>query len=88
MTISPTISIGDIVLVLGLCGTMAWNYFTVIRRQDRLAARHDLLSQRVNNLDTRVDDLRRGRGLILEHWPAPFRRLFGFDANGVHRAAD
>lgn len=85
MTISPTISIGDIVLVLGLFGTMAWNYFAVIRRQDRLSARHDLISQRVTNLDNRVEELRRGRGLILEHWPATVRRCFGFDGNGAPR---
>lgn len=83
MTISPTISLGDIALIVGLLGTMVWNYFAIIRRQDRLNARHDLLSNRVTNLDGKVEELRRGRGLILEHWPATVRRCFGFDANGT-----
>lgn len=83
MTISPTISLGDIALILGLAGTMIWNYVMIIRRQDGLNARHTLLSQRVTNLDGKVEELRRGRGLILEHWPATVRRCFGFDANGA-----
>lgn len=70
-SISSTISIGDIATVSLLVGTIIYNYYTIVRRVDRI-------SERVNYNEKAIEDLKRGRGLIMESWPVAMQRLMGF----------
>ena len=63
--LSTSISIGDIAIMVGLVGTAAANYFGVVNK--------------IKAVDYKLEELRRGRGLILEHWPHAVRRCFGFN---------
>ncbi len=75
---SQQISVGDIFIAGGIIASVVWNYFSIHRRLDRL-------DDRQTTTETRIDDLRRGRGLILgeqSDWPDAVRRCFGFGANG------
>lgn len=65
------ISIGDLAVIVGLVGTALGNYFTTRNMTERT--------------DYKVEELRRGRGLILEHWPPAVQRCFGY-FNGNSRA--
>jgi hypothetical protein len=65
MNVQFTISLGDVILGVCMFVSVIANYFAV--------------KYAIRDLDYRVEELRRGRGLILEHWPAPVRRCFGFD---------
>jgi hypothetical protein len=70
-----TISLGELVTLLGIIGALITNYFSFIRRVDRMAVRHDTLA-------TQVNELRHGRGLVLgsqSDWPPMVRRCFGFN---------
>lgn len=75
-----TFSVGDVAVILSIAGSVAYHYFAVVRRVDRLAGRHD-------NLATQVDELRHGRGLVLgptSDWPPMVRKCFGFqNGSGV-----
>ena len=74
MQFSTTISVGDAAVILGLLGSVVYNYFAVVRSVDKLKMKHDALHNDVS-------DLRRGRGLILggdSDWPDAVRRCFGF----------
>lgn len=59
-----TISLGDVVVVLVAALSFSANYF--------------LTQSRVTALEYKVDELRRGRGLILENFPPMVRRCFGY----------
>jgi hypothetical protein len=59
------VSLGDLVLFMGFIGGMIVNWFT--------------LREKVNRIDYKLEELRRGRGLMLEHWPQMVRQCFGFD---------
>lgn len=72
MYFSAQITLGDAVMVATLFVSIGYNYVAVVRRVDRVALLQDKLGEK-------VEDLRRGRGLILEHWPPMVRRCFGFD---------
>jgi hypothetical protein len=65
------VSIGDIIVVVGMVGTVLYQYFGTVRQVDRIA-------ERVKATDTKVEELRRGRGLIMESWPMGFQRCMGF----------
>lgn len=78
MKFNGEISIGDIVALLSFAVTLAYNYFAIWRKIDRVSARQTLIDTRVGNNETRFEDLRRGRGLILESWPQSMQRLMGF----------
>jgi hypothetical protein len=65
VTIDSHISIGDLVVIIGILGSIAANYFGVLNK--------------IRATDWKVEELRRGRGLILEHWPHAVRRCFGYD---------
>lgn len=69
---STSISLGDVVLLMSVLGSIAYNYFAVVRRVDILEVHHQ-------NLENDFEDLRRGRGLILEHWPPMVRKCFGYN---------
>lgn len=74
---SQNINLGEILLGAGLVGSAVWNYFTTIRRIDALEQRQD-------GSDSKIEDLRRGRGLILgqdSDWPDAVRRCFGFGSS-------
>lgn len=62
--ISPVISIGDIVVGLGFFIGMLANYFA--------------MKNAISVLDFKVEELRRGRGLIMREWPALVQRCMGF----------
>ena len=70
MDIQPTVSLGDLVIACGMAAAAAANYFAVVNKQKAT--------------DWKVEELRRGRGLILEHWPPSVRRCFGY-SNGTER---
>lgn len=76
ITINSNVSVGDIIAILLLVATIAYNYFAIIRRMDRM-------SDRLKYTEQHFEDLRRGRGLILESWPQAMQRLMGF-RNGTH----
>lgn len=78
MTLNFTI--GDIVAIAAMIGTVTFNYFSIVRRVDSIISRHSSLS-------TSVEDLRRGRGLILgpeSDWPPMVRRCFGYYSTNDH----
>lgn len=62
-------------MVATLFASIAYNYIAVVRRVDRIGYRQDATEKAVENMQ-------RGRGLILEHWPPMVRRCFGYGANG------
>lgn len=76
MWFSAQITLGDAVMVATLFASIAYNYIAVVRRVDRIGYRQDATEKA-------VEDMRRGRGLILEHWPPMVRRCFGYGANGT-----
>ena len=76
MFFSGQITLGDAVMVATLCISIGYNYVAVVRRVDRLGLRQDALGEK-------IEDLRRGRGLILEHWPPMVRRCFGYSSEGA-----
>ena len=72
MEFHPTLTIDSIVVVVGFAGTLAGQWFFL--RADVKALRHD------------IENLRRGRGLIMgatSDWPDAVRRCFGF-GRGQH----
>lgn len=71
ITINTNVSIGDIIAIVLLLCTIAYNYYAIIRRLDRV-------SDRLKINESHYEDLRRGRGLILESWPQAMQRLMGF----------
>lgn len=75
ITINTTVSIGDIIAIALLIGTIAYNYFAIIRRLDRI-------SDKLKHTDQSFEDLRRGRGLILESWPQAMQKVMGFRNGG------
>lgn len=40
--------------------------------------------RRIDTIEYQVEELRKGRGLIMEHFPPMVRRCFGYGANGHH----
>lgn len=62
--LQPTVSMGDLVVAVVAVCSFAANYFVT--------------QQRVTALEYKVEELRRGRGIILEHFPPMVRRCFGF----------
>lgn len=76
IAISTTISVGDVLTLITLIGVVIYNYYAIVRRIDRI-------TERVKHNETSYEDLRRGRGLILENWPQAMQRLMGF-RNGTH----
>lgn len=69
-----TVSLGDVVVLLGLAATVLTNYFGVVRRVDRI-------SDRQKATDDKVEELRHGRGLVLgptSDWPPMVRKCFGY----------
>ena len=71
MTLTTTVSIGDIVLALGLVASVILHY-----------AVNTLM---IRKIAQDVADLRRGRGLILgpaSDWPPQVKRCFGYYENG------
>jgi hypothetical protein len=59
-----TVSVGDlIVAAVSLCSALGVFY----------AVKYQVIA-----CDYKVEELRRGRGLILEHWPHTVQRCFGF----------
>lgn len=71
MDISPTISVGDIAVVVGMAVAATGNYFAI--------------ANKIKATDWKVEELRRGRGLILDHWPPMVRRCFGYDGQHPQR---
>lgn len=71
ITINTTISLGDVITLLTLVGVVIYNYYAIVRRIDRV-------TERVKHNEQSIEDLRRGRGLILENWPQAMQRLLGF----------
>ena len=64
---SNHVTLGDVVVILGIVAAVFANYFG--------------MRARINELAKTVDELRRGRGLILgpnSDWPDAVRRCFGF----------
>lgn len=82
MNFSTQISLGDLIMIGGLVIGVVANYFGIVRRIDGLDGRQSAA-------ETQIDDLRRGRGLILgetSDWPDTVRRCFGFHSgNGATR---
>lgn len=76
ITLTTNISVGDIAAIMMLAGTIAYNYYAIVRRMDRM-------SEKIKHNEDAYNDLRRGRGLILENWPQAMQRLMGF-RNGQH----
>jgi hypothetical protein len=71
MIIEPTISVGDVSVIGGLVLAATVNYITTV--------------QRVKATDWKVEELRRGRGLILREWPQKIQQCFGYiSGNGRH----
>ena len=63
--LDPTISVGDVVAIVGMTAAAVGNYFAI--------------ASKIKATDWKVEELRRGRGLILDHWPPMVRRCFGYD---------
>lgn len=66
MTLSDQVSFGDLIVAGGLVGSVIYNY--------------SIVSTTLRALRTQVEDLRRGRGLIMgenSDWPLAVRRCFG-----------
>lgn len=77
---SNHVSIGDVCVIAGVVGSVAWNYFGLHRKIDHL-------DNRQSTTEKTLEELRRGRGLILgetSDWPNAVRRCFGFGRNGSH----
>lgn len=73
-----SITLGDVVALILLCAAMIAQYIALIRRLDSHA-------NRIKNTEDDIYELKRGRGLVLEHWPFRVRQCFGFthdDVNG------
>lgn len=83
ISFSANITLGDVIALLGLAGTVAYNYFAIWRRIDRVSNRVELVDTRIKTTDEKFEDLRRGRGLIMESWPQAMQRVMGF-RNGPH----
>jgi hypothetical protein len=64
MNIEPTISVGDLCIFVGMCGAAVGNYFGTVNK--------------VKEVKWMVEELRRGRGLILRDWPPMVKRCFGY----------
>lgn len=71
--LQTTVSFGDLLVLAGFGVHVMYNYFGVVRRVDRVVLRHEGLEQK-------FEELRRGRGLILESFPPMVRRCFGYGA--------
>ena len=65
--ISGTITWGDIAVIVGLLIGGTANFYAV--------------KGMVSATDYKVEELRRGRGLILEHFPPMVRRCFGYGSS-------
>lgn len=63
-----TVSLGDLIVALVSLCTLVGLYYT--QRAD------------IRQTDYKVEELRRGRGLILEHWPHMVQRCFGWRGGG------
>lgn len=70
MNISTQVSWGDIFVGLGLLAAMAQNYFGT--------------QAAIKELRRDYEEVRRGRGLILEHFPHAVQRCFGFINGGTN----
>lgn len=74
MTFSNTITVGDLFAgLMMVCSAIAF-YFAGVRRVDAVVIKADVLEKS-------VEELRRGRGLILDgdsNWPDAVRRCFGY----------
>ena len=73
MQVDQTISFGDIMVCVGIVAAGAANYFGTIAK--------------INSVDYKVEELRRGRGLILKDWPYTIQRCFNYvyvARNGKH----
>lgn len=77
LTFSNTVTLGDILLLIGFIGSLFANYIWIIRRIDLIASRQTAT-------DLRVEDLRHGRGLVIQggDWPDAVKRCFGFSRHG------
>lgn len=64
MTVEPTVSLGDIAVIAGLVLAGVGNYFATVGV--------------AKSVDYKVEELRRGRGLILRDWPVKVQRCFGY----------
>lgn len=67
MTLSTQISFGDIFVILGLLGSVIYNYA--------------VYSFTLREIRRDIDDLKRGRGYIMgptSDWPDLVRRCFGY----------
>lgn len=67
---SLTISLGDVLVVGGMLAHLVFFQFKQVRR--------------IDTIEYQVEELRKGRGLIMEHFPPMVRRCFGYGANGHH----
>lgn len=67
-----TISLGEVVQMTLLAGAIVAGYVRFVRKLDSL-------EDRTERTESTLDELRKGRGLILEHWPWRVRACFGFD---------
>lgn len=68
MQVSTTVSLGDLIVALISLCTLVGLYY---------AQRFSIAQT-----DYKVEELRRGRGLILEHWPHMVQRCFGWRGSG------
>lgn len=70
MTLVTTVSIGDIILAVGMVASVVFNY----------AVNSFMIKQLMRD----INDIRRGRGLIMgpnSDWPPQVRRCFGYGEN-------
>lgn len=75
VSVNTNISLGDVLTLLTLVGVIIYNYYAIVRRIDRI-------TERVKHNEDSIEDMRRGRGLILETWPIAMQRLMGFRNGG------
>lgn len=71
MTLTTSVSVGDIVIALGLVASVVFHY--------------TVNTLTIKKMAQEISDLRRGRGLILgptSDWPPRVKRCFGYYENG------
>lgn len=73
MSFQTHVTIGDVAVLVALAGNVLYFIFGV--------------GWRIQNTDFKVEELRRGRGLVMKDWPIGFQRVMGF-INGHHRHDD
>lgn len=74
MNFSTQITLGDVIAIAVIAAGVVTNYYGIVRRLDGLDSRQ-------TSTEKNIEDLRRGRGLILGEagdWPLAVRRCFGF----------